>query len=53
MISAQKKKTSKLTTDDLIKLLCDIAYEQATREVSGTEWFNNFIAKIDQKEKLK
>ena len=43
-----KKKS--LTTNDLLELICDIAYEQANREVSGINWFREFIEKIDKKQ---
>ena len=43
-----KKSSSKnLTNEEIIELLVDIAYQQATRDCSGTVWFNYFVSKID------
>ena len=41
----------KITTDQLLELITDIAYEQATREFSGEQWFREFLKKIDAMQK--
>ncbi len=47
----RRGKMRELTTDDLIELICDVAYQQATREFSGIGWFREFIAKVEEKQK--
>lgn len=32
----------------LISLIKELAYEQATREFSGTGWYNEFSEKLDK-----
>jgi len=46
------KKPKSLTVDDLLELIVDVAYEQATRDQSGGNWFKEFIAKIEEKQGL-
>lgn len=41
----------KLTTDELLELICDLAYEQANK-VSGIGWFREFMAKVDKMQGL-
>ncbi len=41
----------KITTDQLLELITDIAYQQSTRECSGTNWFSEFLAKIEEMQK--
>lgn len=48
MPKPEGKGTKELTTDELLELICDIAYQQSTREISGSYWFNEFIKKIDE-----
>ena len=48
----KNKRKKSLTADDLLELICDIAYEQAYREISGLGWFREFIEKIDKKQEL-
>lgn len=40
-----------LTQSKILELITDIAYQQATRDYSGTEWFREFLEKINDMQK--
>ena len=38
-----------LTNNELLELICDVAYEQATRDVSGVNWYQDLVRRIIRK----
>jgi hypothetical protein len=38
----------KLTQEEMLELICDIAYQQSSRELSGSDWFAEFLEKINR-----